>query len=716
MTLARWTDTGVNQYDYAIGGLPFLSAVDNANNPYVRDTAQTSKQQFDSARQVGEQSLQAWWYRSQASFDLGAGLKYFDIVRDEDYNRRFYDSKGVDAITKMGEVKLLPRVQQKISKTTGEYKYPSMVASFEYEVLVSGISTLYYGYVFAKNNTLVLRMNGVDKGTFTHLNGTTAKQIFDIEIEGQTLYYVAQDGIFSLDLNVLQVTTPGSVTSIRTTISDFTQVGSSITVNATTPITTKSFSYNIERLKDRTFFIYQNIIYQAPDNTTPVSNATRVYAHPNTSFHWTAMADAPGAVYFAGYSGKTSAIYRWIPDVLSGGVPVAPTVIAELPTGEVCYSMITYMGTYVVLGTNKGVRVGIITADSSIVLGPLTVESDRPVYFLYAEGNFVYAGGAIADNQYPEESYGTSGNTDYGQNALYKINLAQSIGANSLFFPWQKDVYGEHAVSSNYDYTMYVSSIARATDANNFQRFMFTLDSINGSAEEGLYSTAPETGHPSVAEVVVNGWLKTGKIRFDTTDQKIFQYVNVSINNTGEYFGNIEVRYITDASVNEKTSTYVSLGAPQYYDDNPTDALIALPGSNATPHNWIQYQFILGKERNAAGSNASGETKRGPIMQTYQIKGAPANVKQRLVQIPLMCFAREQTKTGRVVERRVQDRIFQLEALEKLGAVVLYQDITSGEESSAIIEKIQFVAQNIRTKQLKPDTDGGILTITLRLV
>jgi hypothetical protein len=103
-------------------------------------------------------------------------------------------------------------------------------------------------------------------------------------------------------------------------------------------------------------------------------------------------------------------------------------------------------------------------------------------------------------------------------------------------------------------------------------------------------------------------------------------------------------------------------------------------------------------------------------MQTYQIKGAPANVKQRLVQVPLLCFAREQTKTGRVVERRVQDRVLQIETLEKLGAVVLYQDITSGEERSAIIEKVQFVAQNIRTKQLKPDADGGILTITLRLV
>lgn len=715
MTLPTWNDTGVNQYDFAIGGHPFLSAVDGENNLYVRESAQVQKQQFDNARQVGEQSLQAWWYRSQASFDLGAGLKYFDIVRDEDYNRRFYDSKGVDVLDKIGEVKLLPRIQQKTAKAVGEYKYPSMVASFDFEVLVSGVMTRYYGYIFVKNNTIYMRSNGLDKGPFTHLNGATAKQIIDIEIEGETLYYVAQDGIFSVNLYTLQGTAAGSITAIRTTITDFTVVGSSITVNASTAVTGKSFSYNIERVKDRLFFVYQNVLYQSPDTTTPTTNTTRLYAHPNTTFHWTAVADAPGAVFFAGFAGKTSAIYRSVLD--QTGVNLStPSIIAELPTGEICYSMITYMGTYVVLGTNRGVRVGIITADSSIVLGPLTLESDRPVYALYAEGNFVYAGGAIADNTYPEESYGTGGNTDYGQNAIYKINLAQSIGANTLFFPWQKDVYAEHPVNSNYDYTAYVSSITRAEDSNEFPRFLFTLDSTNGSAEEGLYNTTPETGHPSVPEVVVNGWLKTGKIRFDTTDKKIFQYLNLGINNSGEYFGNIEARYITDATGSEATSSYVSLGAPTYYDTDPNLHLIELDGSDANPHNWIQYMFILGKERNAQGTNVSGETKRGPILQTYQVKANPANVKQTLVQVPLMCMAREQTKTGRVIERNVFDRVSEIENLEKIGAVVMFQDMASGEESPCIIERVQFVARQGVVKQTTPDMDGGVLTVTVRLV
>jgi hypothetical protein len=103
-------------------------------------------------------------------------------------------------------------------------------------------------------------------------------------------------------------------------------------------------------------------------------------------------------------------------------------------------------------------------------------------------------------------------------------------------------------------------------------------------------------------------------------------------------------------------------------------------------------------------------------MQTYQIKASPANVKQTLVQVPLMCMARETTKTGRVVERKVQDRIDAIELLEKTGAVVMFQNMDSGESKPAIIERVQFVSSNTSLKQVTPDADGGILTVTVRLV
>lgn len=58
----------------------------------------------------------------------------------------------------------------------------------------------------------------------------------------------------------------------------------------------------------------------------------------------------------------------------------SPYTVAELPQGEVVTSVISYMATYLVIGTNKGVRVATINPDSSLTMGPLSVKSDTPVW------------------------------------------------------------------------------------------------------------------------------------------------------------------------------------------------------------------------------------------------------------------------------------------------------------------------------------------------
>ena len=73
--------TGVS-YDIAINGLPFFLAASD-DSPYRRVTAQYRKQQYDQTREAGEQSLTGWWFRSQSSFHLGQGIKYFEPAQDE---------------------------------------------------------------------------------------------------------------------------------------------------------------------------------------------------------------------------------------------------------------------------------------------------------------------------------------------------------------------------------------------------------------------------------------------------------------------------------------------------------------------------------------------------------------------------------------------------------------------------------------------------------
>ncbi len=80
-----------NIYDIAIGGQPFLLASSD-RFPYQRQTATYRKQQFDNTKEVGEQSFEGWWLRSQSSFHNGSGINYLDPYVSENVQYRFFDS------------------------------------------------------------------------------------------------------------------------------------------------------------------------------------------------------------------------------------------------------------------------------------------------------------------------------------------------------------------------------------------------------------------------------------------------------------------------------------------------------------------------------------------------------------------------------------------------------------------------------------------------
>ena len=102
-----YTNTS-NIYDIAIGGEPFLLASSD-KYPYQRQTATYRKQQFDNTKEVGEQSFEGWWLRSQSSFHNGSGINYLDPYVSENVQYRFFDSEGVDVWTP-GQVNLLKNV------------------------------------------------------------------------------------------------------------------------------------------------------------------------------------------------------------------------------------------------------------------------------------------------------------------------------------------------------------------------------------------------------------------------------------------------------------------------------------------------------------------------------------------------------------------------------------------------------------------------------
>lgn len=618
MALPEWAQTGPNQYNYAINGIPFLSATSN-ENPYVRETAQVRKDQIDTSKDVGEQSLGNWWYRSQSSFDLGAGSKYFDVIQDPNLSRRFFDSAGVDVLSVPGEVSLLRSTSTPYtSQDAGNHYAVGYNNSGEAGVLLTGAATL--KKVTSTGATGVLTWGG-------------SSTIQSIATNGSYYFILAADGIYAGAL-------PSGTGSKLYTTSGSTGV--------------------IGWAKERIIACVGTSIYSLAPGAGTLPSA--LYTSNTLGWTWSAIADGPNSVYLSGYAGDRSYIYR--STLADNNVDLnSPSIVAELPRGEIAYSMITYMGTYIIIGTNKGVRIGVIAADGSIVLGPLTVESNGNVKALYANGNFCWAGGANVD----------------GRMGLYRIDLSKTIQNNSLQFAYQKDIC---ATATGFPVNQDIQSI---TSIGMTGRIAFSLN--NSLA---LYTEDATTR-------VASGWLETGKIRMDTTEEKIFQYLKVT-NLPSE--GHIDVYW------RDETNTLSS--TPLYGWDTSTIRVANMEGSNGNAHPWVSYRFVL--------TRGSVNASITPTMLSYQVKATPSYVKQRVIQVSLLCYQNETPIKGKMIERSVADRINSLEVAEEKGSVVVFQDLNTGERRLCVIDKMQFVSRHLGETRPQQASNGGIIVLTLRTV
>lgn len=75
------------------------------------------KEQFDTAREAGEQTLGGAWIRSQTSWHLGAGVDFYEPGLEEGTRFRFNSSHGVDVWTP-GRVTLLPELEAAVTGLT----------------------------------------------------------------------------------------------------------------------------------------------------------------------------------------------------------------------------------------------------------------------------------------------------------------------------------------------------------------------------------------------------------------------------------------------------------------------------------------------------------------------------------------------------------------------------------------------------------------------
>jgi len=611
-----WTNTDV-AYDVALGGMPFIYAVSDAR-PYIRQTAPYKKEQFDNNQEPGEQSLTGWWIRSQSSFHSGTGIKFYDPSGGETTAHRFADSSNVDVFTK-GEVTLLKETTN-TSTSTGIYKLISNV---------SGSTDVVTAYIPGSTTIKDITTTGSTNSTYA----TTASAIVDVVSNGTTLFIANATRIF------------------------YQTIGSTAALN--NHYSTGTAAVKMAWVKQRLVAGIGTSIYELTGALGTTTLPTPVYTHPNSGWTWTSISESGSAIYASGYAGGTSAIYKFVLSAL-GGMPTLTSgiIAAQLPIGEIINKIESYLG-YLVIGTNKGVRVASISdTNGDLSYGPLIIEATNTGLDFAFRNRFVWVTGSIG-----------------GCPGLYRIDLGNEL--ETLRFAYATDTF----LSG-------VSGYATSVDfVGNSNQIAFTTSGSNGIALQ------------STTVLAETGYIKTGKIRYGTLEPKNFKRLIARGSFTsGE---TLLSSVVTNAGGSETEYDHIGYSV----NVEPVEVTTSVP---AVAQEFLAYKFTFTRD--------STDTTLGPTFKGYQAKATIATPRVRVIKFPVYCFDIETDKYNAEVgyEGRAFDRIRLLEEIEKTGDVITWQDLTTSESLQAVIEEVQFTRMTPPDKRF--DGFGGIIDIMIRTV
>ena len=528
-TSGFWTNNA-EDFDVAIGGEPFFLAPTD-QTPYQRETAPYRKDQFDNGKEPGEQSLTGWWIRSQSSFHVGSGIKFYDPSSGETTPYRFADSQGVDVWTK-GQVTLLKDVVEE-HNTTGAVTGTSHQHPNQHIRPIQWSGT---------EGVLLHDEYDVDKiaadGTVTHF-------VDYISGSAEPVYAMCDDGVYAYWVTNAVAGGANKIHMYKKLLTDNTTTIPSPMFTANGVVITYAA---MEFIKDRIILCVNNSVYELAPTATALPTA--VYTNPNTNYHYTSIAASGPAIYTAGHSGIYSSIQKYTLVTSTGAMPTLTQAIvaAEFPPGEVVEKLYYYLG-YMMIGTSKGMRVAIVSPDDgSLSYGPLIVETSQPVYDFAARDRFVWCASGI-------------GALDAG---LIRIDLGQNIENEPLRFAYANDL---QATQTTTHYTTGVAFIG----TTNRLAFCTEFETTNGAVYMESATVLRSTGY-----------VTTGAIRYGTLEPKNYKFIRAR----GDFtYGGMDL-YAIDASSNIYTIiTYNSTsGTPEAATTNPEG-----------PQEYLSYKFTLSR-------------------------------------------------------------------------------------------------------------------------
>ena len=722
-----WTNNSQN-YDIAIGGLPFFMAPTDAN-PYQRETAPYRKDQFDSSKEPGEQSLTGWWIRSQSSFHAGTGINFYDPSSGEATTYRFNDSQGVNVWTK-GQVTLLKAVTEghattgpvtgtdhqhpnqhirpiQWSGTNGvllhdQYDadkiFPEITVSITNKALTSNVATLTTSVAHGLTVGMTIVITGVDATfngsyrittvptttTFTYAktatnvastavspagSGVTEEVIHFIDYNSgsaEPIYGICDDGV-----NAYWVTNHvgGGANKLH-------MFKKPITGDSTTGETLPSLTGDITQMFNANGIVitYATLEFVKDRIIACINNAVYQIA-PNASSIGTAIYTNPNTNYHytsisasgpAIYTAGHSGIYSTIQKYTLTGSGEMPSMSQASVAAELPPGEIVEKLYYYLGYMAIGTSKGVRIAQVNDQDGSLAY---GPLIFQSSQPVYDFVG----RDRFLWCASGVG--TDAG---LVRIDLGQTIEGEPLRFAYANDL--QYTVTTG-NKTTAVTTVG-ATD-----RIAFCTSYAN-STNGHIYIESDTT-------LVPTGYLKTGAIRYGTLEPKNFKFIR----GRGDFTsGAMDIQTVDNGSNIYNIITYNSAAG------SPESSTLQPEG----PQEFISYKFTL--------SRSTSDSSLGPVFKGYQAKALPATKRQRLIQFPVWCYDvetdRYSVQTG--YEGRAWERIQLLEDLEAFGDIVNIQDFTTGERVQGLIERINFTRKTPPSGKF--DGFGGVVSITIRTV
>jgi hypothetical protein len=635
--ISTYYDPTTYKFDFAIGGMPFIAAITD-NTPYRRQTAEFRTARVDQLRDPGEQSLSGsgYWIRSQSSFHLGAGSAYQEPIVGslEEARFRFSSSVGINPWTP-GQISLLRRTFLQEAFTGDSRVFNTIIDGVEYLILVKYAST---------EAARVVRIRVSDYSETTIVNNTSlTEDIIAVAMGGNDLMMVTPTKVwrYSFEQN-----TPA--------------LHQDYAIN-----TANAEAGTIAYVKNRFILAFHDtnqstFVYEINRNTGSSINLSTLTAVNGSStlptgYTFRAVTEAGAAIYIGGFSGEQGNVYKIT--VANDGSLNTMTSVITLPSGENITGLLGYLGTYIAIGTSRGLRIAIANEVGDLSYGPLIFESNLGIYKMSAYSRFIIAG----------VNSGVG-----GYSGVYRVDLSQPLTNGA--YAYSTDVYADGATGK-------VEGVANLGDG----RVAFC---VNG---DGLFIE-------HATELVESGEITTGIIRYETLENKAWK--RLKLRTEGTLQGDIDI-FRTENGADTAFRT-VTQGSTTDYDYDLSSVFEDVD---------VEAQFKFRLNRNDTTATT------GAVIYGYSVKALPTPTRARVIQIPVFCFDSERDRNKNIMgfQGYALGRLQALEAMEAQGETIIIQDFTAdGEPIEAVIEQVSF------TRTTPPSGNfsgyGGILQIIARTV